>query len=228
MRFITWLFDSPTPIVAIISAIIAYLAYNHQRRLNKKKRALEIAKDYSERFIPRIRYINSILESIGAMQYTGEFANASEFTEQELSTFLQNKGFSIEEFKKLFEGIDYSILNKAFTYSGCNIYICGIHNNLTKIFKINKENLNDATYKFVLDFLNDLEAVACEFYYNVAEEELVYPIMHQTYLTNMKSWYFFIANQNHLDQDRYFPYVIWLYKKWNNRKIRKKILSKTL
>lgn len=222
MEFLNWFFETPTPTIAIISAVIAYLAYDHQRKLKRKDLALKLADAYSEKFIPRLRYIDSILKSIGAKKYINEFCNPTEFTEKELVEFLKKHSYTIEKFKKLFSKCNKECLDKAYSYSGCSEYISIVHNNFLEVAQNNEKLLGDAIYKFILDFLNDMEAMASKLYYNLAEEELIYPILHQTFLSHMKNWYFFIAHKNNWDHDRFFPYSIWLYEKWCQRKENKR------
>ena len=216
--FFEWLFATPTPLVAVISAIIAYLAYNHQRKLNKKNRALTIAEMYAEKVIPRLRYVASLLGAIECEVYTAEFNSPKDFTEQELTEFLKKKNINIEDFKSLFKNIKKEDLEKAYIQSGCNSYISECHKCLIYSTQINNEGIGDAIYKFILDLLNDIEAFSSQFYYNIAEEELVYPILHQTFLSHIKNLYFFIAERNRFDQDRYYLFTIWLYDRWVIRK----------
>ncbi len=221
-KILTWFFSSPTPIIAVISAVIAFLAYSHQRNLKRKDTALHLASIYSSQFIPQLRYINSILTSIDAKKFIDAFPDPSEFTERELADFLSKKSGDIDKFKKLFNKCNKSHLEKAYADSGCNEFITIVHNNLLEVENNTPKFLGEAVYKFILDFLNNLEAMSAKFYYNIAEEELVYPILHQTYLSHMKNWYFFIAHKNNLDHDRFYPYIIWLYEEWNKRKNNKR------
>lgn len=222
MELLQWFFETPTPPIAVASAIIAYLAYNHQRNLKKKDMALKLADAYSEKFIPRLRYIDSILVSIGADKFIKEFSDPVSFTEKELIELLKRNSGTIDKFTKIFDRCKREQLDKAYSQSGCNGYISTIHNNFLKIIDTNDRLLGNAVYKFILDFLNDIEAMASKFYYNIAEEELVYPILHQTFLAHMKNWYFFIAHKNSLDHDRFYPYTIWLYEKWHQREVKKR------
>ncbi len=216
--FFKWMFDTPTPIITVISVLIAYIAYRFQRALKRKHKALELAQQYSDKFIPRMRYIKLILNEIGAKQYINQFNGYTQFTEKELSDFLKKESADTLQYKNLFKKVDESILNKAYSESGCNTYISNIHKNLIDAFHIEKDSIDTAIYKFILDFLNDVESLASNFYYNIAEEQLVYPILHQTFLSNMDEWYFFIADRNQLDHDRFFICTIWLYDLWNQRK----------
>ena len=169
LQIFNWFFASPTPIIAIASAIIAYLAYNHQRKLNKKNLALKIAETYAESIIPRMRYVASVMESIGCNPYTAEFTQPIEFIEQELVDFLRKKSIDIPQFQALFKKIKVEDLDKAFVQSGCNPYITESHKCLLEAAKVSNVDLGDAFVRFTFDLLNDIEAFASQFYYNVEE-----------------------------------------------------------
>lgn len=221
MNFLKWSFNSPTPIIAIASAIIAYLAYNHQRKLNKKILSLSIAERYEKEIIPRLRYIRYILNVVGCGPFIAEFNNPVDFTEQELADFLRKKDSDIIQFRELINKVTEDDLNKAYLQSGSNPYISERHDCLIKAGKIDKTALGDVVVKFILDLLNDLEAFSSQLYYNIAEEELAYPMMHQTFLPHTKNLYYFIADRNRFDQDRYYQFTIWLYEKWSKRKAKR-------
>lgn len=219
MEFLNWFFSTPTAIIAVISAVIAYLAYIYQRRQIRKRCALEIARLYSKEMIPRIRYINKILEVTGAKKLIDTFTKLNEFTDAELVEQLKTQNFSIDKFKRLLRKINPAHLHAAYMYSGCGHFISEYHFKFLDIVQTKSDGIDTAFYQFIIDFLNDLESITMMFRYNIAEEELVYQSLHQTFLNNVKNWYFFISEKNTLDHDRYFSSIIWLYQKWNERKL---------
>ena len=129
---------------------------------------------------------------------------------------MKKNNTSINEFKKKLNTIDKDILYKALSHSGCSSFILSWHNTLSSI---DKDNIGDAFYKYVLDFLNDLEAIAALLRYNIAEEKLAYQLLHQSYLHNISNWYFFISDNNQINEDRYYNNIIWLYNTWKKRNI---------
>lgn len=218
MSFLDWLFSSPTPVITIISVVIAYIAYNFQRKQSAKRIALEFAERYAKEFIPRIRYINCILKSVGAYEYISGFTKYSDFTSEELIDFLKDKNFDIKGFKSLFEKIREEDLVSAFSCCGGNEYICGCHNYFIEVKSDPDGDIKNAFYKFVVDLINDLEAATAMFHYNIGDEKVVYLSLHQTFLSNMKNWYFFISERNVYNHDRYYINIIWLYNKWDKRR----------
>lgn len=221
-NFISWFFDTPTAIIAIVSALIAGLAYWNQRRTARKLNASKIAQKYACEIIPRIRYINQILVSIGAQKFINGFGEFSDFSISEVESQLKHVNSSPESFLSTFKKINLKTLEHAFAHSGCSPYILQHHECLVYAFKNDPNSINEAFRKFVFDLLNDLEAFAIMFRFNIAEEALVYPTLHQTFLRNMPNWYFFISYRNQIDHDRYYANIIWLYKKWNKHKLKRK------
>ena len=70
--------------------------------------------------------------------------------------------------KNKFKTINRQMLIKAFLTSGCNSYICDYHKSLVNAFYQNNSQIDVAFYKFVLDFLNDIETIAIQFEYNIS------------------------------------------------------------
>lgn len=70
--------------------------------------------------------------------------------------------------------------------------------------------------KDALNLLNKLEQFAMYLNNNIADEEVIYQSIHQTYIKTVVSMYFDIANMNdHTKNDKYFTNIITLYNTWN-------------
>ena len=220
---VTVFFDSPTTVIAFVSAVIAFCAYKLQRKSLRKQNACIIAERYAREFLPRIRYIHKILELTGNKAISHKFRGFSAFTEKELTELLQNAESSLNDFQNKLATITEENLKQAFAFSGCSEVVASRHNALLTIAKeyVDDQHRNvrsSSLYKCILDMLNELEAVAVLLRYNIADEKLIYQSLHQTFLSEMQNWYFFISDQNRNDQDRYFGNLIWLYNTWNKRK----------
>ena len=68
------------------------------------------------------------------------------------------------------------------------------------------------------DVLNNMEFFSMHFSHNTADESVVYQSLHQTYLEIVHLLYFKIARANKASASKYYTNVIWLYKKWMDRK----------
>lgn len=225
--FWLWCRSFPTALVALVSAIIAFLAYVYQRKEARKRTACRLAQQYADDILPRIRYIKKILELTGVKKYCDKFSGFRDFTTKELDESLRKAECTADCFLNLFETIDKEMINAAFVNSGFCSREKAFHDSMSALTDADSKKI--AFRKHILDLLNDLEAFSLQFHYNLADEKLVYQSLHQTFLDNMRYWYFFISYENRFDQDRSFLNVIWLYQVWERRKNEdEKSISKAL
>lgn len=85
-----------------------------------------------------------------------------------------------------------------------------------------KQMYQDIYYKNIyLDILektlNSLEYFCMYFNNGIAEEEVVYQSLHQSFLSMVKMLYFRIAYQNENGKDKYYTNIIELYNNWANK-----------
>ena len=221
-EFFAWLFNTPTPFIAILSFTVAFLAFLYQRKWNRKQKAQEVAKHYATYIIPKMRYIKNIYEQVGNMSYVNKFSEFNHFTANELKENLSKSNSSSNKFIDKFNKITPQILDDAYSYTGCNPYITNCHIILKDVVDKAQKPVYEIFDRFVVDFLNELEAISLEIVCNIAEESLIYSCLHQSFLKNVKRLYFFIAKENQLDQDRYYTNIISLYLMWEKRSSKKK------
>lgn len=69
----------------------------------------------------------------------------------------------------------------------------------------------------IVDTLNALEAFCMHFNNGVADEEVIYQSLHQSFLGIIKLLYFKIASKNQLGKDKYYINIIQMYNRWNDR-----------
>lgn len=53
--------------------------------------------------------------------------------------------------------------------------------------------------------------------YGLADEELLYQSLHQTYISTVWLLYFFISHENENNEDKLYTNVCWLFLKWRDR-----------
>jgi len=211
---LTWFFGTPTAIVGVITISVALFAYKFQRQENRKVRAQNIAKLYAEEIIPTMRFINEIMERIGATKYIKFFCDFKKFDGKESDILLDKAGITKEEFEKLFQKIDKDMIRKVALFSRVAQKELLLYNEIDDFDCSDYARVFNC---FVIDFLNKLEAFAILLKYNVADEKIIYQALHQTFIKNMPQWYFFIARHNTLDENRYYDNVIWLFDCWSKR-----------
>lgn len=85
------------------------------------------------------------------------------------------------------------------------------------VYKIKSELYRRELKDVIYNTLNNMEYFSMHFNYKVADEEVIYQSLHQSYLSLVKMLYFYIASQNELPKDKYFTNVIKLYNSWVKR-----------
>ncbi len=217
-KIFDWFFATPTSIIALVSAIIALLAYKYQRRLQKKYNACLIAERYAKEILPRMRIFKSILEDIGVIGLLPRIEEVSRFDLAELKELLQRDNKNVDTIKMKFNTITTDMWKKAILKTGSDFCSKEWYNMLAAEIDTDPSIISISFEKFAHNLLNDLEAMATSLRYNVADEKLIYQSLHQTYINYKRIFYFFISNENTLDENRYYENVVWLYCKWENRK----------
>lgn len=94
---------------------------------------------------------------------------------------------------------------------------------------INMLEVNNEKYKYyqvkyhiqfetaIADALNLLEYLCMNFNTNIADEEVIYQSLHQTFFSTINLLYYRIANINLTGKDKYYTNIIKLYNKWTKR-----------
>lgn len=214
---IKWFFSSPTPLITILSLIVALCTYKYQRKWNKRQRTKELTEWYAKYTLPKFRYINYIFKQIGFMEIVHKFSKYEDFDSKELSDNINKASSSSITIESLFSNITEDILNQAYSQSGGCEYISKWNENLRYIFSINASMSYEMFKKVVIDLLNEIESKALQLNYCIYDEKMVYPILHQTYLKNLKNLYYFVSTENSQDYDQFYIYTIWLFNLWNRR-----------
>lgn len=80
--------------------------------------------------------------------------------------------------------------------------------------------ISDSYYinnQLIYGTLNQLEAFSMYFNNGVADEEVVYQSLHQSFFATVKLLYIEIASKNQTGKDKYYTNIIQLYNRWNER-----------
>lgn len=79
------------------------------------------------------------------------------------------------------------------------------------------ERYRNKFFKTVTETLNNLEYFSMSFNTGVADDEVVYQSLHQSFLKMIKMMYFYIAFQNVDGKDKYYTNIIDLFNRWRDR-----------
>jgi hypothetical protein len=147
------------------------------------------------------------------------------FDREELERLLSGKGVRPEEFYKRINDVDpFVILNcrLASTYSAQERESV-LKDSVEVDPETGERKLKNAP--FILNYfgqeranlLNQLEWFGMNCRYGLADEELLYQSLHQTYLNIVWVLYPFISRSNTCNEDKHYTNVAWLFDKWYGR-----------
>ena len=222
-QIITDLLNNSSLIISILALIISTISYKYNKNRGKIEKAINLANKYQE----LIKEISIIVNILKVHQEVYDISTNS-ISEDSIKDFTQNEAkklYKSEHFTKLYEfhkgnGMDVRLLK--------NNYFLNLlsSSNNTMGFMISTNSDSDSSYDNVIkkyykgkidDVLNSLEAFSMAFVQNVADEEVVYQSLHQSYIKIVKLLYFRIAYANNKPSDKYYTNIIELYKRWRKK-----------
>lgn len=216
-------------------------AYRYNREWQEKNKAAELAALYKNEILDYNSFISRLFQSLGIIGllrsvYSSELKL---FTKSELESMLSRDDIALIH-KKLMDPKNY-------TYYLENQNIIPLKSELRYLLseeQIRQQARDDTEkadqikslimvqqYAKVVDhLLNSLEYFAMYFNTGVADEEVVYQSLHQTYLKIVRAMYFVIAQRNDSPKDMYYTNIINLYIKWSERdkKMKEKVQKQNL
>lgn len=215
-------------LATIISVICAFKAYDHQKNRARKEAACDLAKYYAENIIPRNSFVSAVMQLSKLEDKAKDifpYDELSKFNRGEMMEFLEKKSVSYEEIKAAFLYPDPESILKIML-----LRTESVQERQTLLMEyiipdleegkgeINNRNL--LQYSFVTkahSFLNDLEWFSMSCRYGVADEEILYQSLHQTFLSSVWLLYFYICDQNLTNEGKLFTNIIWLFDQWRSR-----------
>lgn len=214
-------------IVAFCSALYAFKAYRHQKERSKKEVACELAKYYADEILNNATVILTAFSLSGYEEYiTGIVAynDMCDFTKKEFQCLLEKASIDYDQCIKRITEIDPSVL---FSCRLSRVYSIKERSeaikNAVELDENNNVKFPTANYiqnDFMQDvtrLMNQLEWFSMNCQYGIADEELIYQSIHQTFLTTVLLVYPLICQANENNADKHFTNMIWLFTKWRNR-----------
>ena len=213
--------------------------YKYNCSWQEKEKAAELAYMYKENILPNVNYISAVQKDTGIMELLGNINldSIATFNQTELFRLTNTdieKHITEKQYKN--ENITLLITYRQIFKQICNKKMHDINPLLIekwiaaegkekdkdgKEIKIQDEEkaaLLDALWREFFDIvsnaLNDLEFFSMNFISGVADDSIVFPSLHQTYLTLVQLLYYYIAIQNKNEKDKFYTNVIELFEKW--------------
>lgn len=215
-------------LLTVVSVICAIVAYKHQKKRARKESACKLAQYYAENIIKKFSFISSVFNICKTLEYikkTVELNRIRNFDNEELEVILKGKNIKKKEFMDKVTGFDpLVILN-------CRIAQIEPVADRSKIYQefveINEQDdtlvLKNASFLIndflqdITDLLNSLEWFSMNCNYRIADEELLYQSLHQTFLSTVWMLYAFIASNNTNNENKTYTNIIELFNLWRDR-----------
>lgn len=217
-------------VITALSLFIALISYLFSRKSLKKNKAAELAKYYIDNILPKIDYISKVFNSSKLGALLREIFKPDEilvFDYNEMISFLKDK-YTEDDIMNKINSIDpehlikvrlsaaKSSMERNEIISSC-VLIKGTEDSAATIER--NYLINDFT-KLIMELLNELEWFSLHFTYKLADEKIVYQSLHQTFISNVQTLYFFISRINKSPSEKYYTNVIHLYRSWYDCKVR--------
>lgn len=228
-------------LVTGVSVYFAFRAYRHQKERAKKDAACDLAKYYAYDIMEKFQFVLDVLVASKLsvkIQELFPYDAICTMDRKELDKVLQKAGKTFSEVEREIVLVPPEAIYTAKVLSARSI---AERNLIAKEYiviqkadkdspprtKIVHENLLHNEYlRKVAELLNCLEYFAMNCRYGLADEEMLYQSLHQTYISQVRLLYFFICKSNITNEDKVFTNLIWLFDLWKNRL--KKIQEDTL
>lgn len=214
-------------LVTCISVYYAYRAYQHQKDRSRKEAACNLAKYYANNIIDKYTDITIVFDTAGIMEIirnTFPLDDLNDFDIDELEALLKAKNMVVADFKDKLRNLDpMSVLNARMSRACSPEERNMTFTSYTKVGEDGKTEVINGTY-LLLDFeqeisglLNELEWFAMNCKYGLADEELMYQSLHQTFISTVWMLYFYISHRNENNEDKLYTNLVWLFIEWRNR-----------
>ncbi|MBP3704785.1 MAG: hypothetical protein J6I98_04540 [Clostridia bacterium] len=214
--------------LTVVSVICAIIAYKHQKKRARKESACKLAQYYAENVIKKYSYVSSVFKICKTLEYinkTVELDQIRNFDNEEFEMILKDKEINPKEFMKKANEFDpFVILN-------CRIAQIDLISDRSKIYSefIEKDEKDDTLIlknasflindfaQDITNLLNSLEWFSMNCNYRIADEELLYQSLHQTFLSTVWMLYAFIASNNTSNENKMYTNIIELFNLWRDR-----------
>lgn len=215
-------------LVTFVSASCAFLAYFHQKNRSKKDAACKLAEHYANVILDEHSFISNVYRMTGLDSYIKNVIDINsmhDFDKVELHGILKDKEYNADEFMRKIHDIDPSIIMQ------CRMLRCRTteerHSVLSgftfKDPETGENKIQNGAYlrldlqQDISDLLNRLEYFSMNCRYGLADEEILYQSLHQTFISLVWILYPTISNRNVSNEDKLYTNVIWLFTKWRER-----------
>lgn len=223
-----------TAVFTFLSIIGFYISYRYNKNREFKQKACDLAKYYAEEIIPKISYIKNTLAHSDLNSIINKCFNRhfiKDFDIDELEELLKVADIKVDQFQQKVNSIDVQAIFESKVYTSRNdkeyIECCTAYtrqlelkeDELSEHYALNTKALKHNFASTITYSLNELEWFSMNFVNNLADNKLVYPSLHQTFLDDVTYLYYFVSWRNSDKKicDKLYKNIITLYKIWNTK-----------
>lgn len=209
-----------------------------QNERTSMEKAVDLARYYQEELLSRQIIIQHVFEDVGlnSMVDDLDLMGMCEFDPEELSELSKGKKNFIEEYTELSKSDKIATAYRNYLAIDQSQGELNLKVDITNHTEEDKEIANEMALKIVnskmnekylhnfwcmaFDFLNKLEFFSMNFKSKLADEEVLYQSLHQTYIAAVKILYVEIARMNAQPEDKYYTNIITLFNNWKDKYMR--------
>lgn len=190
-----------------------------------------MARYYSEHIIKKLQLVSDVFKLSkldGQLRSLFPYDRLKELNRKELDTLLAEAGETYDAVLEKLSNIDPSAIYLARVINANSVEerrqlsqeYTSIDSSDPDAPRVSYKNitlLREGYGRDITSLLNDLEwfAMACR--YGLADEEMLYQSLHQTYISHVWLLYFYICKSNLANEDKYYTNLIWLFNLWKDR-----------
>lgn len=214
-------------VLTTFSVCCAFRAYIHQKERSKKEAACKLAQHYASNVVEKYSRISGVFTESGLfdeIKQVADLRSLNNFDKEELDAQLEARNINLEDLeKKMIEINPSAILQCRIDGAHSVMERSIIMEGYTKTDEDGKRQIINTSYlqndflQDIGDLLNELEWFAMNCRYGLADEEILYQSLHQTYLSTVWMLWFYISRKNINNEDKLFTNVIWLFVAWRDR-----------
>lgn len=205
--------------VLVLIQLIAFVRDSRQKEFRSRKEyALTLAKEYANELLVNMTYINTVLSIHYNDKDMKELENV--LNDIEINFFTKDylgRNKKLSKHENVFKDGNYLIDFNTIVDRAVIHQVNGFDDISKKIIEAKQKEVANMRFKsLVSTTMNNLEYFAMSVNQNVADSDMLFVSLHQTYLKFVKYMYPTICKSNK-NGESYYTYVIDLYRKWDKK-----------
>lgn len=214
-------------IITIIGAIIAYKTFKDSKKRKIDENAVSLALFFQTSILNEASHIFALLKDsdYSSIMQKIKLSDMRLFNIEEIKSLTNNENI-LAEIESAIKKLDPKKI--VFYLNLCDTPNCNdnkiISTSIRHYVESDDTNLLYSAMKSkIISILNQLEWFAMNLNSNIANEEIIYQSLHQTFITFIATFYYFICSFNNAGYNKYYTNIIELYNLWLARQTEMKM-----